>query len=100
MPRVKIFQYSIFCEHKKQLCDAREFKIIIHDVADFGCRAVQCVAVRSLGCCECGFESRRDMVVWFVGIFVFCPVEVSATDLSLVHRGPIECGVSEYDREV
>jgi hypothetical protein len=30
---------------------------------------------------------------------VCCQVEVSATGCSLVQRSPIECGVSEYDRE-
>jgi len=30
---------------------------------------------------------------------VCCQVEVSALDLSLVQRSPIECGVSECDRE-
>jgi len=30
---------------------------------------------------------------------VFCQVEVSATDRSLVQRSPTECGVSEYDLE-
>jgi hypothetical protein len=29
---------------------------------------------------------------------VFCLVEVSATDRSLVQRSPTECGVSECDR--
>jgi hypothetical protein len=35
-------------------------------------------------------------------MFVGCEcyqVEVSASGSSLVQRGPIECGVSEYDRE-
>ena len=30
---------------------------------------------------------------------VCCQVEVSASDLSLVKRSTIECGVSECDRE-
>jgi len=30
---------------------------------------------------------------------VCCQVEVSVPDSSLIHRGPTECGVSEYDRE-
>ena len=28
-----------------------------------------------------------------------CPVDISATDRSLVQRSPTECGVSECDRE-
>ena len=31
---------------------------------------------------------------------LFCQVEVSATSWPLVQRSPIECGVSEFDREV
>jgi len=30
---------------------------------------------------------------------VFCKVEVSTSDQSFVQRSPIECGVSDYDRE-
>ena len=30
---------------------------------------------------------------------VSCHLEVSASDWSLLQRGPIECGVSECDRE-
>ena len=30
---------------------------------------------------------------------LFCQIEASATDRSLVQRSPTECGVSEYDLE-
>jgi len=30
---------------------------------------------------------------------LFCKVEFSAMDRSIVQRSPTECGVSEYDRE-
>ena len=32
--------------------------------------------------------------------FVCCPVGVSATFQSLVHKSPTECGVSECDLEI
>jgi hypothetical protein len=35
----------------------------------------------------------------FLVSVLFCQVEVSATGRSLVQRSPIECGVSECDRE-
>ena len=64
------------------------------------CRAVKGVDLRPLSCCYCGFESRRKYACLSVVSVVCCQVEVSATDWSLVHRSPTECGVSECDCEV
>ena len=56
--------------------------------------------MRSLGFLDCAFESRRWRGYLSLVSIVFCQVEVSASDLSLVQMSPTECGVSEYDREV
>ena len=57
-------------------------------------RAVQGVGLRSLLCCDRGFESHRRHGCLSVVSVVCCQVEVSATDWSLVQRSPTECGVS------
>jgi hypothetical protein len=64
------------------------------------------VAVRSKACvCGrllagfAGLNPTRDMDICLVLSVVCCQGEVSATGRSLVHRGPIDRGVSECDRE-
>jgi hypothetical protein len=50
-------------------------------------------------CWDCEFESRRGHECLSVVSVVYCKVEVSATNWSLVQRSPTECGVSECDQE-
>jgi hypothetical protein len=57
------------------------------------------MGLRPLACWDCGFESRRGHGCLSLVSIVYCHVEVSASDRSLVQRSPTECGVSEYDRE-
>jgi hypothetical protein len=62
-------------------------------------RTVQGVGLRLLTCWDCGFETRRGHgCLPHVGV-ACCPVEACSSGLSLVQRGPTECGVSECDRE-
>ena len=62
-------------------------------------RAIVGVGLRSLACWGCGFESRRGYGRLSLVSVVYCRVEVSAPGWSLVHRSPIECGVSDCDHE-
>jgi len=56
------------------------------------------VALQSLACWNCGFESRGRHGRRSLVIFVFYQVEVSASSWSIVHRRPTACGVSVCDR--
>ena len=53
-----------------------------------------------LTCWHYGFESRLGYEFLSLLSAVRCQVEGSAMGLSLVERGPTDCGVSEYDVEV
>jgi hypothetical protein len=57
------------------------------------------VGLRPLAYWDCGFESRLGHGYLSLVSVVFCQVEASATDWSLVQRSPTECGVSECNRE-
>jgi hypothetical protein len=52
-----------------------------------------------LACWDCGFESRRGRGCLFLVIAVFYQLEISASSGTLVHRSPMDCGVSACDRE-
>jgi len=52
------------------------------------------VGLRPLACWDRGFESHRGHGCLSVVSVVFCQVEVSATDWSLVQRSPTDCGAS------
>ena len=68
-------------------------------VADPSDRPVNGVDLLPFGCWVCGFEfRRRDRCLSLVSV-VCCYVRVNASSWSLVRRSPIECGVSECDRE-
>jgi hypothetical protein len=53
-----------------------------------------CVGLRPLACWDRGFESHRVHGCLSLVCVVCCQVEVSATDWSLVHRSPTDCGAS------
>jgi hypothetical protein len=57
-------------------------------------RAVLDVGLRSLACCDCGFESHQGHECLVVVCVVCCHVEVSATSWSLVQRNPTDCDAS------
>jgi len=57
------------------------------------------VGLRPFDCLDCGFESSDGDGYLFLVSVMYCQVEVSATDRSLVQRIPIECDVSECDLE-
>ena len=55
------------------------------------------MVLRHLACWDCSFEYRRGHGCVSLVSVMCCQVEVSATERSLVQRGPTECGVSECD---
>ena len=57
-------------------------------------RAVLGVGLLLLACWACGFESHRWYGYLSVVSVVWCQLEVSATDRSLVQRSPTDCGAS------
>jgi hypothetical protein len=67
--------------------------------ADSSGRAVTDVGFWPSACWDRGFESHWGHGCLSLVRFLYCQVEVSATDLSLVQRSTIECGVSECDLE-
>jgi hypothetical protein len=68
------------------------FILLIH----VNCRSQWPRGLRPLTCWECGLESHRGHGCLSVLIVVCCQVEVSATNRSLVHRSPTECGASLF----
>jgi len=69
----------------------RDLASVDTDKAEPSGRAVQGVGLRPLACTVHAFESRRwHGCLYFVSV-VFCPVQVSATDRSLVQRSPTDC---------
>jgi len=67
--------------------------------ADSKVRAVQRVGFRPFVCWECRFESHWVHECLSLMNIVCCQVQVSASSWSPFQRSPIECGVSECDRE-
>jgi hypothetical protein len=58
------------------------------------------VGLRPLAGWNCWFETRRGQgCLSLVSVVCVVRVEVSASGLSLAHRSPTDCGVSEYDLE-
>ena len=52
-----------------------------------------CVGLRPLACWDCGFESRREALMYLVNVEF--EIEVSAIGRSLFQGSPTECAVSE-----
>jgi len=57
------------------------------------------VGLRPFASWDYGFKSRRGHGCLCLVSDVYCQVEISASDWSLVQRSPTECGVSEWDHE-
>jgi hypothetical protein len=80
-------------------CDSTVFFGVRERQADPCGRAVSGLGLRPLACWEYGFEYCWGHGCLSLVSAVYCQVELSASDRSLVQRSPTECGVSECDRE-
>jgi hypothetical protein len=67
--------------------------------ADPSGRAVEVAGSQSLGSWDCGFNSLQGQISLSLVSDVCWQVDVSASGRSFVQRSPIDCGVSECDRE-
>jgi hypothetical protein len=63
-------------------------------MADPGGGADWSVGLSQFACLDCGFESRRGHGCLSLVSVVCCQVGLSVTALSLIHRSPTECFVS------
>jgi hypothetical protein len=84
---------------RRQGCNSNQPVYFSPVEADPSDHASEGVGLRPLACWVCGFESRGGHGSLSLVSGVCCQVEVAATDQSLVHRCPSECGVSECDLE-
>jgi len=66
---------------------------------DPGGRTVYSVGLRQPVSWDCGFEPRQGHECLSVANVACCQVEEPATGRPLAQTSPIDCGVSEYDRE-
>ena len=74
-------------------------KIKVTQQAHPGGRALESAGLRSLACCDCGFESRRGRECLSIVNVVCRQAEVSATGRSLIQRSPTKCvRVTECDQ--
>ena len=90
MPSLKTYSLSDFCTSLNN----RIFILLLTSLAGPCGRAVYGVGLRPIACWDCGFESHRGHGCLSVVSVVYCQVEVSATDWSLVQGSPTDCGAS------